>query len=163
MNTKTLSPVLFVYQMICFYLEKGDMRTFAEGALFGNTKAHEQLPQAVSWELTKEHLDQLDLCVNDSQSVRDDEWADVRNEFIISAFKDLSDFRDPRAMIIFNELRNLCTMNDGEILMLGKKVSKRPDGSAVLILHVSDLEAFERMLHKETGEGFLQEGLMIFR
>ncbi len=158
-----MSPVLFVYQMINFYLEKGDMRTFGEGALFGSTKSLEQLPKAVSWELTKEHLDQLDRCVNDSKSVGDDEWEETRHEFIITAFKDLSGVRDPRAMILFDQLRTLCTVNDGELLLWSKKVITRPDGSAVLVLHVSDLEAFERMLHKETGEGFLREGLMIYR
>ena len=137
MNTKTLSPVLFVYQMICFYLENGDMRTFAEGALFGSTKSLEQFPGAVSWELTKEHLDQLDRCVNDSQNVSEDEWEEARNEFVIAAFKDLSDFRDPRATVLFNQLRRLCTVNDGELLMWSKKVIKRPDGSAVIVLHVS--------------------------
>jgi len=165
MNTTTgINSTLFVYQAISWLLEKKDpMSKLAKGMLFGTKSGLERHPKAVSWELTEEHLDQLDRCVNDSQTVKDEEWTEVRNEFIIAAFKDLSQFRDPKAMVIFSKLRNLCIMNDGELLLWGKKVSKRSDGSAVLVLHVSDLEAFERMLHKETGEGFLEEGLMIYR
>lgn len=152
-----------IYEWILWYLEKGDRRLFAESLLIGNLHRFKDQENPPSWDLTEDNLKLLDRCINESTSLDDETWTQTRNEFIIAAFKDLSTFRNPKAMGIFEKLRTICTMNDGELLLWGRNVTKRADGSAVIVLHVSDLETFEGMLHKESGEGFLQEGLMIYR
>lgn len=149
-----------IYENILWYLEEGNRADPARKTLFENI---ESLKGQLSWDLTEDNLKLLNRCVNESSSLDDETWTQTRNEFIIAAFKDLSSFRNPKAMGIFERLRTICTMNDGEFLLWARTVTKRTDGSAVIVMHVSNLEAFEGMLHEESGEGFLQEGLMIFK
>jgi len=149
-----------IYENILWYLEERGRAEAAQKMLFENI---ESIKGQLSWNLNEENLKLLHRCVNESSSLDDETWTQTRNEFIISAFKDLSSFRNPRAMGIFERLRTICTMNDGELLLWARTITKRTDGSAVIVMHVSNLEAFEGMLHKESGEGFLQEGLMIFQ
>jgi hypothetical protein len=149
-----------VYNLILQYLEDGNYKAAARECLLGNL---EQFSRMVSWELNEENLKLLWTCVNRSSTLDDDMLFETQNVFITEAFKDLSSLRNPHAMSVFAKLRAICVANNGEILLWGRKVTKRTDGSAVMVLHVSNLEAFEKMLHRETGHGFLQEGLMIYR
>ena len=155
--------VIAFYEFVLWYLENGNQRELAQLSLLGNMHRWNKDNVHLSWDVTEENLRLLDRSVNESGTLDDETWTNTRNEFIVSAFKDLSTFRNPEAMSIFEKLRTVCTMNDGELMLWGRNVTKRSDGSAVIVLHVSDLEKFEKMLHRETGDGFLQEGLMIFR
>lgn len=116
----------------------------------------------VSWELNADSLYLLWTCVNECSSVDDETLSETQNVFIMATFKDLSSLRNPHAMSVLAKLRALCVTDD-DLLLWGRKVTKRSDGSAVIVLHVSYLEAFEGLLHSETGHGLLQDGLMIYR
>lgn len=103
-----------------------------------------------SWEATEEELRKLEQCVNRSSEVEDDEeWSTTTNDFIKSAFKDLSVLKNPLAMDLFDRLAKTCipTYANGEDMFLwARSVKARPDGSAVIVLHVSDLERFRRIM-----------------
>ncbi len=163
MNTVKPTSLILIYEWILWFLEQGDKRQLAEHLLRGNLHRFKRQENPPSWELTDESLALLDRCVYNCSSLNDEAWTHTRNDFIIAAFKDLSTFRNPKAMMIFGKLRALMTMNEGELLLWVRNVIKRSDGSAVIVMHISNLEAFEGMLHKESGDGFLQEGLMIYR
>ena len=149
-----------VYDLIFQYLEDGDRKQAAGHFLLDNL---ERLSKVVSYELNATSLYQLWRSVNRCSTIDDATLEETRNVFITAAFKYLSSLRNPHAMSVFAKLRAICGMNDGELLLWGRKVTKRTDGSAVMVIHISDLEAFERMLNKETGHGLLQDGLMIYR
>lgn len=119
----------------------------------------------ISWKGARDTnvLSRLLRAINDGESLNDEEWEEVRFDFVMSAFKDLSPLRDPRAMETFDEIRKVAVMNDGETLLWGRKITKRDDGTAVVVLHVSDFEAFEKMLEGQTGQGDLEEGFMVYR
>lgn len=148
-----------IYEMIFWYLENRSKRQMAERLLFGNLHRFEK---TLSWTMDETHLKLLDRSVNDRGSIDDTTRKETQHTFIIEAFKDLSSLRNPNAMKVFQKLRSLF-VNDGSMLLWGRKVIERADGSAVLVVHVSDLGAFEKVLHDEVGRGYLEEGLIIWR
>lgn len=105
-----------------------------------------------SWETTKESVRKLEQCVNHSSQVEDDEeWSTVLNDFVKSAFKDLSVLKNPEAMDLFDSLGKTCipTYRNGEdVFIWARSVKERPDGSAVIVLHVSDLERFRKIIEE---------------
>lgn len=163
MKIEKSTSLILIYEWILWYLEKGNRRQLAECFLRGNIQRFKNQENPPSWDLTEESLTLLDRCVNESGSLNDETWTEVRNNFIIAAFKDLSTFRNPKAMVIFEKLRTILTLNEGELLLWARTITKRPDGSGVIVMHVSDMEAFEGILNRKSGDGFLQDGLMIYR
>ena len=149
-----------VYELIYWFIENGDKKQTASGILFSGLP---QFNEMISWKLTGENLRLLYDCVNGGSGIDEDKWIDTQAEFVASAFKDLSSLRNPHAMSVFEKIRIACDLNRGELFLWGRNVVKRSDGSAVMVMHVSDLEAFEKMLHHQHGYGFLQEGLIIYR
>jgi hypothetical protein len=97
-----------IYVNILWYLEERGRAEAAQKMLFENI---ESIKGQLSWNLNEENLKLLHRCVNESSSLDDETWTQTRNEFIIAAFKDLSSFRNPKAMGIFERLRTICTMN----------------------------------------------------
>lgn len=124
-----------------------------------------------SWETTKENIEKLEQCVNRSSEVEDDdEWSMTTNDFVKAAFKDLSVLRDPAAMVLFDSIGRICipTYANGEdVFIHAKSVKERQDGSGVIILHVSDLERFRKILEdhdnvdSSTSLHTLEEGIQI--
>jgi hypothetical protein len=160
MKIQNIKTPLDVYKWILAYLEQRDQNLVYDIVTSGDIA---KINALISWDEIAQDLMLLHGCVNNSSVIDEETWTETRNKFIVAAFKDLSSFRNPEAMGIFEKLRNICTMNDGELFMWGRSVTDRPDGSAVIVLHVSNLEAFEKMLNKESGAGFLRDGLMLFR
>ena len=105
-----------------------------------------------SWEATDESLRLLEQCVNHSSEIEDDdEWSSTTNDFIKCAFKDLSVLKNPLAMDIFDRLARATspTFNNGEDMCIwSKSIKERPDGSGVIVLHVSDLERFREEIER---------------
>jgi len=120
--------------------------------------------EGLSWEATEESVEFLERSVNRSSTIDDDDaWMDALNEFIVSAFKDLSSLRDPKGMELFGKLHKK-TSNAAidENIVWTRKVIGRQDGSAVVILHVADYEKFKKLVEKPTGYGDLEAGKIIF-
>jgi len=148
-----------VYELVLRYLENNPRKEVLGRVVLDNLPTRSKM---VSWEMTEESLRLLHRCVNESSTVDDEEWTETRNAFVTAAFKDLSSLRNPHAMRVFNKLRVTCTLNDEELFLWRRKVTKRPDGSAVMVIHVSDVELFEGLLG-EHAYGLLDEGLMIYQ
>ena len=74
-------------------------------------------------------------------STQEYDESEVQQDFVTAAFKDLSVLKNPAAMSLFGKIRD-CIALDGDSFIWARKVIARPDGSAVVILHVSDLQKF---------------------
>ncbi len=124
-----------------------------------------------SWETTTENIQKLEQCVNRSSEVKDDdEWSMTTNDFVKASFKDLSVLRDPAGMTLFDNIGRTClpTYANGEDLFIhAKSIKERQDGSGVIILHVSNLERFRKILEdhdnvdSSTCLHTLEEGIQI--
>ena len=80
-------------------------------------------------------------------------------EFIIAAFRDLTLLKNPGAMTTFRGVRRLVRSEDTEeVLMWARTCNRRSNGSAVIVLHVSNLGAFERLITRPEGTGDLLNG-----
>jgi hypothetical protein len=105
-----------------------------------------------SWEATEESIRKLQECVNYPSLVEDDsDWSTTLNDFIKSAFKDLSILKNPEAMELFDELAKKClpTFRHGEDMFIwARTIKERVGGSAVIVLHVSDLERFRKIIEE---------------
>jgi len=117
----------------------------------------------LSWGATDENLALLEQCCNRQSTLEDEDvWADTRERFVIAAFKDLSSLRDPKAMSLFKKIHREVTFEEEENFLWARKVMKRPDGSAVVILHVRDYERFKNQVEDPTGNGDIESGRMIY-
>lgn len=98
----------------------------------------------VDWK--KSDLDLLWTCVNDPTTVEsDDTWLNTKEGFVVSAFKDLSVIKNPEAMKLFAEIRNLMLgENTTDAVVWTRTVKARPDGSVVYIIHASSQKMFEK-------------------
>lgn len=124
-----------------------------------------------SWEATEESIRFLERCINRSSFVEDDdEWNSTLNDFIKEAFKDLSVIKNPLAMDLFGKLARATSpmFNNGEVLCIwAKTIRERPDGSGVIVLHVSDLDKFRHEIENhDSVDSFtqlhsLEEGIML--
>ncbi len=101
-----------------------------------------------SWEATEESVTFLELCCNRNSSVKDDdEWSTAMNDFVKAAFRDLSVLKNPAAMGLFGTIAEKVLPNPtDDMLIWARTIKERPDGSAVIILHVSDLDRFRSMI-----------------
>ena len=52
-------------------------------------------------------------------------------------------------------------MDKKELFVFSRKKTEREDGSAVIVLHVSDLRAFQSLIHVSGSKGSLEEGMII--
>ena len=100
-----------------------------------------------SWEATAESVAFLEKCRNrgSCEVTDDDVWSTTLNDFVKAAFRDLSPLKDDEAMKLFKEVADGIgtTFNNGDdMLIWARTVKERPDGSGVLVLHVTDLKRF---------------------
>lgn len=114
-----------------------------------------------SWKFPAYNLEILWLMVNDSGKIKG-EWPDTQDEFVIAAFKDLSQMREPKAAELLEQLWETSPTNQEEYIVWARKIKERKDGSGVLILHVSSVELFKKLVQGNTGHGDLEEGFMIY-
>jgi hypothetical protein len=122
-----------------------------------------------SWKVTEESLWKLEQCVNrGSEMENTEELFTIPNDFIKEAFRDLSALKNPVAMDLFDRLAKTCiaTYANGEDMFLwAKSVKERPGGSAVIVLHVSNLERFREIVERhdlvdnDTDLHILEEGI----
>ena len=100
-------------------------------------------------------------CLNDNQNSNEKQWEMSVETLLTAAFKDLSVVRDPEALHTFARLRRVCFMDKKELFVFSRKKTEREDGSAVIVLHVSDLRAFQSLIHVSGSKGSLEEGMII--
>lgn len=99
-----------------------------------------------SWEATKESVEFLEQCCNQQSSVSEETCSDTKEAFLKAAFKDLSVLKNPQAMDLFYKLRVQVMFEQDDTYLWAKSINERPDGSAVIVLHVSNLEDFRKMI-----------------
>lgn len=124
-----------------------------------------------SWETTEKSLAKLEQAVNRGSEIKDDdELYPILNDFNKAAFRDLSVIKDDAAMDVFQRLASKvsATFSGGEdMLVWAKSVKDRPDGSGVIILHVSDLKRFRKLIEdhdlvdSSTEDGTLENGILV--
>ncbi len=100
-----------------------------------------------SWEATEESLAFLEKCRNrGSREVTNNAvWSTTLNDFVKSAFRDLSPLKDEAAMDLFKEVADgigTTFSNGDDMLVWARTVKERSDGSGILVLHVTDLKRF---------------------
>jgi hypothetical protein len=154
-----MNPIIKFYTAVLAYLQskfedEGDVQKILQLA----SKA------SPSWEATEKSLGNLELCCNRGSTVKDENLeSDTRAAFAVAAFKDLSVLRNPEAMELFRKIDQEVQCGMGDTYIWARKVNERPDGSAVIVLHVSDLADFRRMIEKEdlAVSGSLTETVII--
>ncbi len=115
-----------------------------------------------SWVADEESLKQLNKCVNNSDTAEQD-WLDTIETFLIDMFKDLSILKNPEAMELFHQIcRRVLPLHE-DCFLWARNIKKRKDGSAVIVLHVSNLEMFEKALKQPgmTRTGDLETGALM--
>jgi hypothetical protein len=127
--------------------------------------AHEMKVQLIAlakecsnpWVITESDLDQMDL------------WSfwngdHCHRRFMLSAFKDLSAFRHPKAARIFQSLKSQGTGLEIEFIWASKTIT-RVGGQQISILHISSPKVWgmlRRLYKKEKfGDGDLSEGMVL--
>lgn len=101
-------------------------------------------------------------CVNDSESINDDNfWNENLLDLVLAAFKDLSPMKNPDAMRTFEKICMACHVDEDALFMWSRKVTERQDGSAVIILHVSNLDDFKKVAMRIHTRGNLENGLSV--
>lgn len=114
-----------------------------------------------SCNVTHASINFLEECVNRPSQIEDDEvWMGTKEEFMINAFKDLSPLKDERAMETFHDLWKVVLTLEEEDFYWARTVKSRPDGSAVIVLHVSSEEAFRKLV-SENSLREVEEGVII--
>lgn len=115
----------------------------------------------LTWIGTDESLTTLHECIHRVSDKYDDTYESILEQFIIVAFKDLSVQRDPAAMGMFERLQRTCGTKSLGHFVWPRKIIERKDGSAVIVLHVSDLRQFEEILDSKAERGYFLRGMMI--
>ena len=140
---KTKNPAVLFYLAILAYIRSTvEVEGAVEEILALGKKA------SSSWEVTEESVRFLEQCCNRQSSVGEDEgWSETINDFVKAAFKDLSVLKDPAAMTTFRGLASEVSSTFGEdMLIWARDIKERADGSAVVILHVSNIERFRKFI-----------------
>lgn len=134
-----MKPIIKFYATVLSYLQSEIEEVGAIEEIVGLAKeAHP------SWETTEEGVSLLERCAHDtSEEIDEDVWSTTRNNFIKCAFRDLSVLRKPEAMEVYERLE--CEVGMDDTFIWARKIKARDDGSAVIILHVSNLEKFRQM------------------
>jgi hypothetical protein len=162
-----MKPIAKFYQSVLNYIQS-DMEV--EGAIEKIVAFAEKA--SPSWEATSESVAFLEKCRNrGSSEVTDDEvWSTTLNDFVKAAFRDLSPLKDESAMDLFKQVADEIgtTFNCGDdMLIWARNVKERPDGSGVIVLHVSDLKRFRELIEdhdladKESEHHSLEGGVLI--
>ncbi len=161
-----MKPMIKFYATMLSYLE----------ADFEDAQLVKQLVEAAqkvkpSWETTEESVLKLEQAVNRGSEIKDDdELYSILHDFDKAAFRDLSVIKEDAAMDVFHRLASKvsATFRSGEDMFVwAKSVKERPDGSAVIVLHVSDLERFRKLIEEHdladnsTEDGSLESGVLI--
>jgi hypothetical protein len=141
-----MNPIIKFYAALLAYI-KSDVEV--NGAVEEILKlAKEASP---SWEVTKENVEELEEICNRGNQLDEDnhkryvELMDFTEEVSIAAFKDLAVLKWPLAMDLFEKLHD-CLALPGDSFVWARSIKRRPDGSALVILHVSDYERFKGMI-----------------
>ena len=113
-----------------------------------------------TWIGTEENLITLHECIHRVSDKYDDTYEGILEQFMITVFKDLSTQRDPAALGIFERLQRACRTNDMAHFVWPRKIIERKDGSAVVVLHVSDLGTFEEIMSRKAVTGTFRDGMM---
>jgi hypothetical protein len=162
-----MKPVMKFYQTVFQYLT-------ADADYEGDVEKIVAFAKKVSpsWEVTDDSVRLLEQCHNRMGEVEDDEvWNTTINDFVKATFRDLSVLRDDSAMELFDKIA--CAMRAsyaiGEDLFLwARSIKERPDGSAVIVLHVTDLERFRDLIEshytadESTKVGTLESVVQIY-
>jgi hypothetical protein len=154
------NPILEFYEQVHVLIENLSDRAQREIVIH---EIMEDVPAGLSWRASKNSLRSL---VGSSYSI------DVKNgmpceacaEFIIAASKDLSPMKNPEATRLLRKLRSICQIDPPMNVLFARKILKRCDGSAVIILHVSSLHDFVGMVTQEAGSELavdLEDGVII--
>lgn len=125
-----------------------------------------------SWEATAESVAFLEKTRNrGSRDVKDDEvWSTTLNDFVKAAFRDLSPLKDETAMELFKKVADgigTTFFSGDDMLIWARTVKERPDGSGVLVLHVTDLKRFRTFIEEHdladssTQENTLEYGVLV--
>lgn len=150
--------------VVCFYsalqIVLNENIVLMEGQVDHLCELASKCGDKISVEVDRDWLLLIDRCVKRSNELEDGVWLDTKEEFIIAAFKDLSIIKDSIAMEIFDKLRETTVM-DEEVMLFARKIKKRENGSAVIILHVSNLSWFENRLDDLVNRGGLNDGAMV--
>jgi hypothetical protein len=162
-----MKPIMKFYREVLSYIKAEDE---IEGAVEKIVALAEKA--SPSWEATAESVALLESARNrGSMEVKDDDvWSITLNDFVKAALRDLSPLKDPEAMELFKEVADEIgtTFNNGDdMLVWARTVKERPDGSGILVLHVTDLKRFRDMIEdhdfadKVSHCHSLEEGVLI--
>ena len=166
MNTNMNSMMKFYTMMLAFLQSdfKADTHV-VEGILALAMKVKP------SWEVNLLNVRFLELCCKKSSTVKDDESLfRTLQDFAKAAFRDLSIIKKVEAMELFHKIAGhvVPTYRAGEdIFIWARDIKSRPDGSAVVTLHVTDLERFRKLIEQHdfvdhsTEYGNLEGGVQI--
>lgn len=114
-----------------------------------------------AWIGTEETLVALHQCIHRVSDKYDDTYESILEQFMITVFKDLSAQRDPAALNLFERLQRACGVKHLTHFVWPRKIIERKDGSAVIVLHVSDLGTFKEIMNRKSVTGSFQEGMMM--
>jgi hypothetical protein len=161
-----MNKMMRFYAMMFSYLQAGfeDSHTLKQiVSLAGKAKP--------SWKTSIETVKFLEQCCNRGETVQDDDVVlTTQNDFIKAAFRDLSPIKNREAMDLFTKLAEevSATYREGDdMLVLGRTIRERHDGSAVIVLHVTDLARFRASIENHTHmdpsteENSLEAGVLI--
>ena len=159
-----MNPIVKFYAALLAYIES-DIEV--DGAVEEILKlAKEASP---SWEVTEEDVEGLEEVCNRPARLDEEEHEkyndlrDLAEEVVVAAFKDLAVLKWPLAMDLFGKLRDRVAL-PGDSFVWARSIKKRSDGSALVILHVSDYERFKGMIeghHHHVAMRDLEECVMI--
>lgn len=162
-----MKPIMMFYRAVLDFIQSDT--EFADAIKKIIALAERASP---SWEATTESLAFLEKCSNRGGTEVEDEdlLYSTLNNFVKAAFRDLSPLRDLGAMDLFMEVANEVSptfYNGDDIIIWARTVKERPDGSGVLVLHVTDLKRYRELtedhnnVDSSTKENSLEYGVLI--
>ncbi len=137
-----MNPIMKFYAAVLAYLN-ADVEV--EGAIEKIEVLAREVPP--SWGAFSINIKALEKIVNHSDRMTPGEYdeSEIQEDFVVAAFKDLSVLKNPAAMGLFRKLRDRVLV-EGDMFVWARAIKRRPDGSAVVILHVSDYERFAHII-----------------
>lgn len=165
-----MNPVIEFYKKILEYLRLG--YESSEMAIQTLQLAIKAKP-ACTWDLSMEKIKFLEECINRPDDIllpEDSQTYELRvdaiSDFLLAAFRDLSILKNPLAMDLFCDLDREFTGGLEDFYVWARNVKERPDGSAVITLHVSSLHEFRQILEQakagpQIKDMTLEKGLIV--
>ncbi len=163
-----MNAIMRFYAAILAYLQSDTEEIGAVGKILELAKK-----ASPSWEATEKSVKFLEQCCNSSSTVEDDDaWDRMVDDFTLAAFRDLSIQKNQAAMDLFIKVGkevSPCFAHGDDILIWARSIKERPDGSAVIVLHVSDIKRFRKLMLEEPfitsssddHEASLEDGIII--